>query len=142
MTWSGDCGVYRTNSRGTCLASARALILACTSYSDFAFRISARLDCRLLRRDRCERDVVTMVLRVEEEDDEVIESESEDEAAQCRAQCVMALSTSPEIAPSLPPNTEELELELEEEDVDDEVDATDSGRGERGGEGGRGGSPR
>ncbi|GJE86158.1 hypothetical protein PsYK624_022380 [Phanerochaete sordida] len=67
-----------------------------------------------------------MVLRVEVEEDEVMESESDEVVAQCRAQW-----------------TDELELELEDDDEEDEVDATDSGRRERDGEGGRGGgSPR
>lgn len=86
--------------------------------------------------------MVIMDRWVEEEEDEVTESESEEEAAQCRAQWVIARSTSPEIAPSLPPNTDELELELEEDEDDDEDDATDSGRGDLGGEDGWGGSPR
>lgn len=66
----------------------------------------------------------------EDEDDEP----KDDVEAQARAQCVMACSTSAEIAPSLPPKAKELE-----DEVEGAIDDKDSGRGVLEGVGG---SPR
>ena len=111
---------------------------AWTSHSDLALCMSARLVRRRRRRDKYDLDIVSIEGWVDaEEVDE--ESVRDDVDVHALAQCDIARSTIVEIAPSLPPNTEELELELEEED---ELEETDSGRGVLGGDGGSGGSPR
>lgn len=102
--------------------------------------MSATLERRLRRRERY--DLEAVITDGFEEDDEVDEDESdrEDVEVHARAQCEIARSTMVEMAPSLPPNTEEFELELDE--LDEELEETDSGRGVLGGDGGSGGPPR
>lgn len=99
----------------------------------------ATLDRLLRRLETCDFDMVMMDGC--DADDEVDEEESvkEDVEAHALAQCEMARSTMVDIAPSLPRNTEELELELEEED---ELEEIDSGRGVLGGDDGSGTPPR
>lgn len=95
-----------------------------------------------MRLDSIDREAVIIEGREEVEELEE-ESESEEVETHALAQCEMARSTMVEMAPSRPPNTDESELELELDEDDELLEATEGGRGVLGGEGGSGGgSPR